>query len=744
MTTYNSIKNDLLKINSEISSLFSTAKSIPGISRTPFDTWEKECRFIEKQMTEDDIVRVAVVGPIKSGKSTFVNAYLGGDYLRRGAGVVTSIVTRIRTGKALKAILDFKSWDEVNDEMRQAMVLFPSLDWRSADGQFDIRREQDRTELRKALSSLNTDQLISHDTRDANWVLLSSYLKGYKRVSGTLASNNSIQQYEGRKFARHKDFVGDDSLATYLRDMELHIETARRIDNNIEIADCQGSDSPNPLHLSMIQDYLLTTNLIIYVLSSRTGIRQADIKFLFMIKKMGLLENIFFVLNCDFSEHEDLDDLLTLVEKTREEISLIKHEPEIFAFSTLFNLFRQSEENITQKDMLRLKQWKKESELAIFSNEETNRFETALHEKLTEDRFSLLLKNQLERLTIMASGIHDWTSINHDILVRDSDSAREILEKIEHEQELMNHVKSMVKNTLDGVSKKTRSELEKDVDSFLDAQYGDIIKDIQKFVRNYNVAYEDHEDDIEAVGFSSTIYTIFQEFKHTLDLFITETINPKLVQFIRREEKKITEFLNDIASTYDAMVTDASHKYDETLLNMGITLKGQTSGGINYIDLGSIKRKVGFKVPPLISSTRYTAKIRTEAIMRLGFYNLIKTVKKLLKKQIQNEKEGEILALRDGVRRIKQETERSIVSYLKNYKENLKFQYIFKLAETASNHLHEALLDRFRVITTDISEMSALISEEQSGKEKALDILETMEEDSGKILTEIDEIRGAL
>ncbi|GAI67042.1 unnamed protein product, partial [marine sediment metagenome] len=139
-----------------------------------------------------------------------------------------------------------------------------------------------------------------------------------------------------------------------------------------------------------------------------------------------------------------------------------------------------------------------------------------------------------------------------------------------------------------------------------------------------------------------------------------------------------------------------------------------------------------------------TAKIRTEAIMRLGFYNFIKFIKKLLKKPIQNEKEGEILALRDGVRRIKKETERSIVFYLKNYKENLKFQYIFKLVETASNYLHETLIDHFCVFTTDISEMAALIGEEQSGKKKMLDILESMEEPSRKILDEIDQIRGAL
>jgi GTPase SAR1 family protein len=743
MATYNSIKNDFLQINSEISSLFATAESIPGISGNSFNIWEKERHSIEKQMAED-IVRVAVVGPTKSGKSTFINAYLGGDYLRRGAGVVTSIVTRIRTVPTLKAILDFKTWDEVNDEMRQAMVLFPSLNPRFADGQFDIRRNQDRTDLKKALNSLSSDQLISNGTRDVNGILLSSYLKGYKRVKGILSSGNRIQQYEKRKFARHKDFVGDDSLAVYLRDMELHIEAGHGLDDNIEIADCQGSDSPNPLHLTMIQDYLLKTNFIIYVLSSRTGIRQADIKFLAIIKKMGFLENILFVINCDFSEHEGLDDFVALIKKVKEEISLIKRDPEIFAFSTLFNLFRQLEENLPQKDRLRLKQWKEESELVTFSNEETKRFETAFYEKLTGDRFTILLKNQLERLAIMASGIHDWISINHDILTRDSDSAHEVFEKICREQELMNQAKLIMKDAIDGASQKTKLELGKDINRFLHAHYGNVIKEIQKFIKNYNVAYQKHEDNIETSGFSSTMYAIFQEFKHALDIFIAETINPKIIKFIRQEEEKIEEFLNNIASTYDAMVKNAIQKYDELLLNLEITLKSQTSGVIQSIDLEGIKSKTVFNVQPLISSTEYTVKIHTEAIMRLGFYNLIKVIKKILKKPIQNEKEGEILALRDGVKRIKQETERSIIFYLKNYKENLKFQYIFKLVEEASNCLHETLIDRFYLFTTDISGMAALIGEEQSGKEKILDILESMEDPSRKILEEIDQIRGNL
>ena len=111
MNNYDTLKDDLLQINQDISALFRNARSIPGLSNYSFEEWEKTCDSISEEIARE-IIRVAVVGPIKSGKSTFVNSLLKGDYLKRGAGVVTSIVTRIRCGPSLKATLYFKFWEE--------------------------------------------------------------------------------------------------------------------------------------------------------------------------------------------------------------------------------------------------------------------------------------------------------------------------------------------------------------------------------------------------------------------------------------------------------------------------------------------------------------------------------------------------------------------------------------------------------------------------------------------------------
>ena len=327
MDHFLNLKEELITVNQKLTGWISSVNTIPGIFDDTLVEWEKSCRFIHQQLSED-IVRVAVVGAIKSGKSTVVNSLFKGDYLMRGAGVITSIVTRIRTGKKLKATLYFKSWDEINNDIQQALVLFPSLNGQLQSDGFDIRAEQQRRTLHDALSGLSAEFLITNDSKNANGVLLNSYLKGYDRVTDIIGTKNVTVQYKGRRFADHREFVGDDALAVYLRDIELEINTDA-FNAHIEIADCQGSDSSNPMHLTMIQDYLIQTHLIVYVISSRTGLRQADIQFLSMINKMGIMDNILFIVNCDLNEHESISDLERLVEQIQEELSIIKQHPQV-------------------------------------------------------------------------------------------------------------------------------------------------------------------------------------------------------------------------------------------------------------------------------------------------------------------------------------------------------------------------------------------------------------------------------
>jgi hypothetical protein len=532
-------------------------------------------------------------------------------------------------------------------------------------------------------------------------------------------------------------------MAVYLRDIQLEINSGN-IDSNIEIADCQGSDSPNPLHLAMIQDFLLLTHLIVYVVSSRTGLREADLKFLSIIKKMGIMDNILFVINCDFSEHESINDLYALIEKVKEELSIIKPDPEIYSLSALFNLFKVRNGNLSQKDGLRLAQWEREKEIAVFSDRETDRFESMFYHKLTRNSCSLLLKNHLERLSVILSGISHWISVNQNILARDADSANDVIEKIKHNQMRMKQINSMIKNTLEGSIHKIKRELKTDIDRYFDIRSGDLLGNIVKFIRSYDAPYQKYEESLKTAGFSNTLYQVFQEFKQALDTYMAETVNPDVIHFVREKEMRINEYLDSISTSFDVMVQDAIVEYNDMMGSFGISSYRKSQENVGLPDIDSIKSIIGLALPPAVASMNYTAKIKTEAVIRLGFYTVLKFFKKILKKPLQTKNEQEVLALKDGVLRMKRETEKSVIFHFKDYQENIKFQYIYKLIEAASNSLYETLADRFRIYGTDLSDIVDLINNKLVNKQRAFEILKDMERTSTGIDGRINIIRKNL
>jgi GTPase SAR1 family protein len=740
--TYNTLKQDILDINQSLSSLLSNVLNRPDTSDARFEAWQKACADIHQQIS-DEVVRVAVIGTVKSGKSTLVNSLFGGDYVKRGAGVITSIVTRIRQGGQLKAVVFFKSWDEVNADIEQALFMLPTWEQQADDRPFDIRREKDRRSLQTALAGLSDDLLITEGVRNTNIVLLSLYLKGYSLVREKITSDSMTAVFDGDSFSEHRTFVGDDALAVYLKDVELEISD-ESIDRSIEIADCQGSDSPNPLHLAMIQEYLLRTHFIVYVVSSRTGLRQADIRFLSMIKKMGILGNILFVVNSDFSEHESLEDLNALTEKVREELALVRPEPDVYVFSALFNLFKVLSKGLARKDGLRLAQWEAEEELVAFSDGETQRFQTSLNTKLTRERFGLLLRNHLERMDVMVAGLDRWVRMNRDLLEKDADGVSETIRKMEYRQKRMEQIKSVIKNTLTGAKSDIMKELRTDIDRFFNPRTDGVLGQTSAFVNQYTAPVEKYREKLTSSGFSSTLYFVFQEFKQALDTFMAETTNPEIARFTRKIEGEIKTKLQAVAGPFHAMASDDLAELKAVISTASSEGDGKENDIKGLLDVDVIKRVAGIKLPSTTATLQYYSKVRAEAVVRLGFYSVKNFFKKALKKQPETEKEEQMQALADGIKLIKRETEKSIVFHFENYRENFKFQFVSKLIEAASEYLHQRLMEQYQSYNADIQAIEKIVEKKGKDREDMIGILDGVAENAHGIEMNIEKTRERL
>ena len=742
MPAYETLKLQLTRISEDTAHLIEDAEKIIERVDDGFSQWKTTCQIISEQISEETM-RVAVVGAIKSGKSTFVNTLFGGDYLKRGAGVVTSIVTRVRTGSRLRAILYLKNWDEVNRDIDQASVLLPAHKRSGEAHHLDIRRETDRRILERALADLAADQLISNDTRSAGSVLLASYLNGYDRVQPVVQADYATVVFGNARFPLHRDFVGDDAMAVYLKDVLLEIDTPG-LGEGVEIADCQGSDSPNPLHLAMIQDYLMLAHLTIYVVSSRTGLRQADIRFLSMIRKMGILETVVFVVNCDLSEHESPEDLAEGLRKIEADLSLICREPRMFTFSALFLLMSQMESDLSERDRDRFDHWRRETEMVDFASAEQRRFQQYLEQKIRRERTSLLLKNHLERLEIVAGGIGSWIDFNRDLLARDAGGARELADRVDSQRGRLERMKLTVKNTLDGAVNQVKRDLKTAIDRFFDEHADGVVSGVVRFVRSYQVEMHRYDESLMSVGFAKTLYMVFQEFKQALDAHMAETVNPQVIRFVKAQEKNLMVYLDEIAGPYGAMIDEALAQYTDAM-DEGKRPQRRESQPIRLgPELESIRRVAGLSLPPAAATMRYSAQIKTEAVMRFGFYKIVNLVKKALKKSADKVHQEQFLALASGVKRMKRETERSVLFHLKDYKENIKFQYMLKLADAAATALNGRMLERFQHHGADLSRLVDLISEQRLDKENVSASLDRMRDASRSLQEKIGHLKADL
>ncbi len=746
MNTYDKLKKKLVQLNTDFVNLLDNTEAFSGISRDNFSKYEHTCNTISKQLSED-IVRVAVVGPIKSGKSTFVNSLFRQDYLKRGAGVITSIVTKIHCGETLKATINFKSWDEINHDIEQGLTLLPIDSSETEELRFDLRKEDHRQKLQEAIGSLKSDQLIIDDSRNLNTVLLSSYLKGFEQIKDIIEPDAVIKIYENEQFTKHRIYSGDEIMAVYINDIQLEINSDIW-DGSIEIADCQGSDSPNPLHLALVQDYLSVTNLIVYVISSRTGLRRADIKFLSMIKEMGIMDNMLFVVNCDFSEHESIEEFNKLMGKIKEELLLFIPDPDLFTFSALYNLFNAKNKSngkntdLSEKDILRLKQWECEKTFSNLSIKESERFENVLKRRVTDDRYSLLLTNHIERLALMASGINQMISVNKEIINRDSSSAKEIISRIKGNQDKTTKVSAMIRNTLDGAVKKVNTDLKKEVEIYFDERSGTAISDIKNFIRNYEHNFNHYTSTPETANFTSNLYIVFQEFKQAVDTYMTETITPRILGFIKKNDALLIENLYEMTKPYSNMVKNAISEYSNTLNDFEINIEiPENSIHRELPDIESIKRSGNISYPKATAVISYTARVRAESLLKFGIYRIKSFIKKTFKKDSGDKAQNEIEALKDGLSRIKYETVSNLVSHFISYKENVKFQYFYKLTDIVSNSIYDINTESFNAYINDLETVSNLINDKKTDKETIIRQLELFENEISAVSKRISEIK---
>lgn len=508
---------------------------------------------------KDHLLKIAVVGSVKSGKSTLINSMIGADLLRRGAGIVTAFITRVVSGEAKGGWIDLKSRAQINSEINQALRMLPVFAGEESEQrEFVLHNPEDRSRIESLCAKMKTEWLQGRGGIDPYFLFLERILQGFDQVGEKIGEAPGRISLGEKEISEHQLYAGEEYRSVYVEDIEVHYPVSW-LGENIELADCQGSDSPNPNHFELLQQYLLTSHFILYVVGSRTGLREADFKLLDLIKSMRMFPQTLFVLNLDFDILSSEDEIRAIAERVRSELGWIVPDPHLFSFSALSQLLKQLGEKASKPERRRFKLWK---ETKVFKGAEAgwSLFKNELEERICAQRSRVLLGCGLSRLAMIAAGINDTVRVRRSALETNLAGVEEREEKLRARHLALQSTLQNLSDTVSGLNRSIKSDLDTIIDRCFDSSGGTIIREALDLVDHYPVSMDRQKEIADYAGLIREYYGFYLEFRRSLSRHLIEKINLRIVEFAKEEEYRLAERIRKSSealwSFFDAALAD--------------------------------------------------------------------------------------------------------------------------------------------------------------------------------------------
>ena len=675
--------------------------------------WLKVISQVRAHLAED-CLRLAVVGTVKSGKSTLTNALVGQDLLRRGAGILTAMITRVQPGASAKAVLKFKDWTEIAEEIHRALSLFPGKAVASLKGPFDLQRADDRLLLAQDLAAGEKANLWVGNGLNQEWLLLKSYLDGYEMIAGLVSTGTMV--LEGDDLARHGDLVTREATAVYLKDVLLTVPIPW-LPGGVELGDCQGSDSPIPQHLAQVLAYLLKSDLVLYAISSRVGLRQGDFQFISEIKRMGLLPHTWFVLNLDLAELRGLEEIKPLRSRLGQELAPLAVDCPLYAFSALELLLRRRRESgdkLASREKLLLDVWEAYPEATAFSEGEVKRFGDELTAALGKLRHKRLAGGSLSQVQMVARGLREQMDLALGLTGKDLAVFQNLEERTKARRQPLMATRQSLSQALEGAVGRLKGTLKKRVGHFLDTRSGE-----GAALFDFILEYEPDWDTLVAAAapeaLRPALYRLFQEFQKALGRFVSGEMTARVLEFVRIQEEWLRQELLATAAPLFLSLQEALALYYQEIAAQGLPATPPRL----KVELPA--HPVELEVPMLSMAPEVDWRWSGEAWLLSGagwLRRAWESVKSRLgRNAVTDPREQTVRNLKWALKTIKDRLREEAKVGLIDFGERLKFQYLFKLAEALSASLTAHLDDLLKSLLADLEVMVATMREAEADQE---------------------------
>ncbi len=692
--------------------LLETFEELVGPEAAGVAPWVERLKGL--QAGSDRVFRVAVAGAVKSGKSTLVNALVGRDMLKRGAGIVTSLVTRVLPGPEPRARLRLKGWDEVNREATDA-ALFLGVDEEARA--VDLRSPRDRERLAAVLDELGERTLGTGGFLDRNVALLRAYLEGFEAVQGWVGDEPREVELGPERFAEHQRFAGHDGLAVYVDDLVLELP-GLGLPEGVELGDCQGYDSPNPRHMEKVQSYLMGAHLVLYVVSSRVGLREADLRFVRDIRSLGLLDATRFVLNADLGEHPTEEDLVALADRVKADLRPLAGAVEVHTVSALRALLRARRERgeaLDRKDELLLELW--DASPAAGADRFAD-FRSWLDRTVRQDR-----QAQVERATRVAvEGAAGALRARVDAALA---VARDETERLEAEGGSLAAARLEVESSLQAFESAVRAnaearkrELFRKVDRVFNPSGGTLAEEVLEAVRRLEPPREAVEG-ADRKRLARQMARVYQEMRASLQRHKVEAVNPRAVEAIRSAWAGAAAALRDAVSPPADLLVRSVEAYRREVERLGLPVPD--------LDVPELDPSIGRTVIPLFSAvTQGPGQTATDRVLSLAAQWTRKAAAGWARRLVgRKEREGFVRAmLTDGAEAVREVLLDEVRSSLLHYNEQVKHQVLGPSLDALADAWIEAYRGLVEAVVQDLEALERGVAERRLERQDLIPRLE--------------------
>lgn len=301
----------------DIQNALQVVEDVPLFDRTKKDIKDTMHRL------NNQITKIGVFGTFSAGKSSLINALLGGQYLVSSPNPTTAATTELSYGEESQITL--KSSEQLLDEVNNVLEYY--------NASYDSLESFINSDLKKLKTQLVKNQLAFIDAIEKHYDMYLDMLN-----EGEV---HTVSQEDVKKWS------AEDEYATFVKTVHLNLPL-EWLKGKI-IVDSLGLHSNNQRHTNETEQILTSSDLILYVSYFNHSFTDNDKAFIEHMKAMNQLnENQAFkmVINAvDLAENED--DLNAVRDYVADALGQVNLHSEIFSVSSRKSL-KEGDQGIDQ------------------------------------------------------------------------------------------------------------------------------------------------------------------------------------------------------------------------------------------------------------------------------------------------------------------------------------------------------------------------------------------------------------